>query len=311
MILNKKYLFFPAVFLIFGITSCIRYDQYEEPWTPPTDSIPAPEMVCNGDPDLCNLRYNEAVYPTTHNSFNYEIGTTQFNFPNQDYDVARQLRDGIRGFMLDVYESGGDLVCYHGNAFLGSEPLSVILGHFKDYFAQDSACVVSIIFETDVTGAKIQTAMENAGLINYIHTQPLGQDWPTLGDMIKNGKQLVVFTENQSQAGTPEWFHYAWGHIVDTPYDYGSRSEFTCDYNRGTDGNSLFLINHWISLPLLGTGIKDSAKAVNQYDVLYDRVLGCMNSHDRVANFIAVDFYKQGDLLKVTGDINDLLTPVP
>jgi Phosphatidylinositol-specific phospholipase C, X domain len=290
--------------LLVCLTSCFKWDQYEFP--NPINLQHAGD-ACNGHPELCDRRFDSVAFATTHNSYNYEIGFSQFFAPNQDFDVARQLRDGVRALMLDVYDESGELVVYHGFALTGSEPLSVPLEHLHEFLDSNSREIVSIIFETTVDGNTISNALTDAGLIDYVHTQSTGAPWPTLSNMIESGKRLVIFTENQALAGTPPWFHYAWGNIFDTPYDFGSQADFSCDINRGNSGNALFLVNHWVSLPIVGTGIKDSAAVVNDEGVLWPRVQNCMAQNGHIANFVAVDFYRQGDLFRVVDSINGIV----
>ena len=57
---------------------------------------------CNGSADLCSKQYNEVAYLTTHNAFNSD--EDGLLFPNQSYNIASQLNDGVRGLMIDVYD---------------------------------------------------------------------------------------------------------------------------------------------------------------------------------------------------------------
>ena len=75
---------------------------------------------CNGDLSLCDKRYDQVVYVTTHNAFNY---SGPFQAPNQTYPVSQQLQDGVRAFMLDVHDNNGVPTLFHSFAFLGNEPL--------------------------------------------------------------------------------------------------------------------------------------------------------------------------------------------
>jgi hypothetical protein len=57
---------------------------------------------CNGSEALCSRPLEDVVFPGTHNSFaaSDEPG---WHFANQTYPIPRQLRDGIRAFLLDVH----------------------------------------------------------------------------------------------------------------------------------------------------------------------------------------------------------------
>jgi hypothetical protein len=59
-------------------------------------------LSCNGSPALCSRRLDEVIFPGTHNSFaaSDEPG---WYFANQTYPIPRQLRDGIRAFLIDIH----------------------------------------------------------------------------------------------------------------------------------------------------------------------------------------------------------------
>jgi hypothetical protein len=62
----------------------------------------ASRLSCNGSPALCSRRLAEVIFPGTHNSFaaSDEPG---WYFANQTYPIGRQLRDGIRAFLIDIH----------------------------------------------------------------------------------------------------------------------------------------------------------------------------------------------------------------
>lgn len=76
----------------------------------PAPSVPSgrlaaaatPSSGCNGSEALCDRRLDEVVFPSTHNSYaaSDEPG---WLFPNQRHGIERQLRDGIRGFLIDIH----------------------------------------------------------------------------------------------------------------------------------------------------------------------------------------------------------------
>lgn len=58
-------------------------------------------QVCNGRIEFCTRRLDEVVFPTTHNS--PTAAEDGFLLPNQERGMAKQLRDGVRGFQIDTY----------------------------------------------------------------------------------------------------------------------------------------------------------------------------------------------------------------
>lgn len=57
---------------------------------------------CNGSPALCSHRLNEVVFAGTHNSMSAADASGWF-IANQRHDIAQQLQDGIRLFLIDPH----------------------------------------------------------------------------------------------------------------------------------------------------------------------------------------------------------------
>ena len=57
---------------------------------------------CNGSVALCDRALGTVAFATTHNSMASEANN--FRGPNQTRSIPAQLRHGIRGMQLDVYE---------------------------------------------------------------------------------------------------------------------------------------------------------------------------------------------------------------
>jgi hypothetical protein len=59
-------------------------------------------MVCNGHPELCARRLNQVAFATSHNSMSGG-DIADWMFPNQDRGIPAQLKDGVRGFLVDIH----------------------------------------------------------------------------------------------------------------------------------------------------------------------------------------------------------------
>jgi hypothetical protein len=57
---------------------------------------------CNGDARLCDRRLDEVVFPGTHNAMS-AADRSGWMFAQQERDLAAQLHDGVRAFLIDVY----------------------------------------------------------------------------------------------------------------------------------------------------------------------------------------------------------------
>lgn len=261
---------------------------------------PVEPAGCNGAEVLCSRRYDAVSYPTAHNAMaNADDG---FQGPNQTHTIECQLEDGIRALMLDTYEYEGDVYLCHGEcSFLGRKLLVDGLAEIRSFLERHPNEVVSIIFEAYVSAEATAAVFEQAGLEAYVHTQPLGESWPTLQEMIDTGRRLVVFSD--SDRGAIPWYHYVWDYAFETHFSYEKPEDFSCAPNRGDPANSLFILNHFLTRTV---GAPRLAEMVNHNPLFIDRALECMEANSRLPNFVTVDFYDIGDLFGVVRELNGL-----
>ena len=258
-------------------------------------------LISQESADFLDKPYSGAVFLTTHNAFNSKFDG--FVRPNQINPVAIQLIDGVRGLMLDVYMLDGIPQLYHGYSQLGHKPLIDVMNDIKTFMDAQPNAIITIQFENYVDNIEIVKVFDQAGLTSYVHTQAQDQEWPTLRQMISNGKRLVIFCENKNGTSVP-WIHYVWDYDVETNYDNKSRSDFSFSFNRGDPSNRLFTLNHFIGAIGIGTGIEDSAAAINSYAYLYNRAYQAYVQTGKIPNFIAVDFYDRGEPMRVVDQLN-------
>ncbi len=262
---------------------------------------------CNGYSELCDKRFDEVCIVMTHNAYNAE--EEGFTLGNQTYGLERQLMDGVRGFMLDIYDDGTEIVVYHSFEFLGKRPLQDELGFIRNFLDNNPTEILSIIFETNVTSTQLENELVVAGLMPYLHEQTLGAAWPTLQEMIDDNKRLVIFSESDNGLAAQAWYHYAWDYTFDTDYSYSDPSEFSCSVNRGSVTNDLYLVNHWITTAV-GTGDINQAMVVNANPLLIDRLQECEMENNRFPNFIGIDFHHVGDAFEAAEIMNGITTSV-
>ncbi|NVB77649.1 MAG: hypothetical protein HOV81_04580 [Kofleriaceae bacterium] len=254
---------------------------------------------CNGSVELCARRYDEVVYPTTHNAMsNAEDG---WQSPNQDFNIAHQLADGVRGLMLDAHESGTDVLLCHAFCQLGSLPLADGLAIIRKFLHDHRGEVVTIIFESYVTPDEMATAFAKSGLDRYVHAHVAGEPWPTLRELIDADERVVVFTDDGG--GTFPWYMDVWANAYETHYQAETTADFSCAPNRGNPQNPLFIFNHFLTQTL---AVPDQAPIVNANPFLLERARECMQADGSLPNFVTVDFYDQGDLFAAVRELNGL-----
>jgi len=259
---------------------------------------------CNGSIDLCFKQYNEVAYLTTHNSFNSD--QDGLLFPNQTYNIASQLNNGVRGLMIDVYDFFGTPTAYHSLFALGSIPLSDIFNDIKTFLDNNPNEIVTIILESYVTANDIEDEIDQSGLSNHVYTH--NAIWPTLQNMIDNDNRLVIFSDVDDASSSQSWYHYLWQYAVETHYSVSNINDFTCDFNRGDSANDLFIFNHFVTDANLGYGLYNESNDVNTNPFFINRVMACQTQTNKLPNFVTVDFYELGDGVAVVDQLNGLNT---
>jgi hypothetical protein len=255
--------------------------------------------TCNGHAALCDRRYDQVAYATTHNAMsNADEGWLG---PNQQHGLTKQLEDGIRGLMLDTHYDAGVAHLCHSFCQIGKEPLVSGLLKIRRFLDLHPQEVVTIIFEAYISEADTEAAFAAAGLLPYVHVQPVGEPWPTLATLIQNDTRLVVFTDVR---GSRPWHHYVWDYASETPYSFETPEQLSCAPNRGNPSRPLFILNHFLTQIL---GSPQLASQINYNPLFIERALACQTARSRLPNFVTVDFYDIGDVFPVTAALNGLL----
>jgi len=260
----------------------------------------AADVGCNGHPELCERRYDEVAYATTHNA--HASTADRFAPPNQTSGLTQQLEDGVRGFMLDTYYDdrfGGAPALCHGACVFGRRPLVDGLRELNDFLEAHPREVITIIFESYISAEDTLSSFEESGLLARTYAHTAGEAWPTLGELVAAGTRVVVFTDREGD--TYDWYMDVWDHSWETHYSAETPEDFSCDPNRGDTANSLFIFNHFLTSPFASAEL---AGMVNDNPTFFDRVQECQTASGDFANFITVDFYEIGDVLAVTNTLN-------
>ncbi len=265
---------------------------------------------CNLHESLCDKRYNEVVYVTTHNAFNYESGPNPFQLPNQSVTISQQLADGVRGLMIDVHlyngteqQFIGHPFVYHSFSALGEEPFVSNLDEIRTFLLENPKQVVTIILECYVTVDLIEWAVQQAQIEQLLFSKNPTSDWPTLQTMIDSNQRLVIFSDCNDGSAL-DWYHYVWDYCVETEFSNSEISDFTCDFNRGDPGNDLFILNHFLTDPVFGTGDKTRSEEANANPYILSRAQECQATTGKLPNFLTVDFHDIGDVFEAVDSLN-------
>jgi hypothetical protein len=220
-------------------------------------------------------------------------------------DAALRIRDRL----VTGGEGEHQIYLCHRFCELGAVPLDKTLGQIRDFVVSHPNQVFVIVNEDYVSPEDFVAAVKKSGLDDYVYRGEIGPSSPTLGEMISSGHRVVLMAEQE--AGVAPWYRDGYGDVLqETPYSFKQASELTdsqklaktCQPNRGSSDNPLFLLNHWIDTSPAPK--PTNAAKVNDYEALLARARECERVRDRLPNLIAVDFYATGDLMRVVDRLN-------
>ncbi|KAK4477479.1 hypothetical protein RD792_016702 [Penstemon davidsonii] len=271
--------------------------------------IPTATACSSGNCQISGLPFNKYTWLVTHNAFSIVdapslTGAQRITFYNQEDSVTNQLRNGVRGLMLDMYDFENDIwlchslrgQCYNFTAF---EPAINTLREVEAFLTQYPTEIVTIIIEDYVHTPKGLTKLfANAGLDKYwypVTKMPKkGADWPTINNMVQNNYRLLVFTSDSSKEST-EGIAYQWKYIVENePGDPGVVPSSCTNRKESKPLNSksasLFLMNYFPTIPVESEACKEHSAP------LADMVATCYKAAGNLMpNYLAVNFYMRSD----------------
>jgi hypothetical protein len=298
-------------------------------WRMATADARAANLPCNGYVELCDRPINEVAFASSHNA----MSITEYGWlwPMHDGTISDQLEYGVRALLIDTHymdtpegqaeglarlperlrpvaqkaidnfrppSQDGVWLC-HEFCALGTSPFAGAMEEVRVFLEQNPREVLFVVIQDEVAAASIEQVIAEAGLLPYIYTHEDGQPWPTLREMIDSGQRLIIMAENEGPP--PTWYDNVWNVTEETPYTFIFPEQFSCEPNRGGTGQPFFLLNHWIQR---GSPNRVDAAIVNDYDFLLARAQQCAAERGQIPNFVAVNFYSQGDLLNVVNTLN-------
>lgn len=260
-------------------------------------------------PVVDGLPFNKYSWLVTHNSFSIVdfpplAGVQRITVYNQEDTVTNQLRNGVRGLMLDMYDFNNDIwlchsfrgQCYNFTAF---QPAINTLKEVEAFLGTNPTEIVTVIIEDYVHTPKGLTKLfTDAGLVKYwfpVSKMPKkGQDWPTVTDMVQQNHRLLVFTSDSSkEAG--EGIAYQWRYMVENESGDPGVVQGSCPNRKeskplNSRSSSLFLQNYFPTFPVEADACKEnSAPLLNMVGTCYKA------AGNAIPNFLAVNFYMRSD----------------
>jgi hypothetical protein len=158
------------------------------------------------------------------------------------------------------------------------------------------------VIEDSVSPTDTAAVFDQAGLTPLVHTQAVGQPWPTLGQMIDSGHRVVVMMERHGGGAAYPWLLQAFEWVQDTPFSNPTVADLRCERKRGTASNPLLLLNYWLGNDF--RSLVTDAQKINAHAVLAPYLARCRQERGMLPNFIAVNYFDQGDLFGAVDKLN-------
>ncbi|KAK3018580.1 hypothetical protein RJ639_004305 [Escallonia herrerae] len=140
---------------------------------------------------------------------------------NQEDTITSQLKNGVRGLMLDMYDFKNGIWLCHGECFdyTAFRPAIKVLKEIQVFLEASPSEIITIIIEDYVTSPKgLTKVFDAAGLRKFcfpVSRMPRnGEDWPTVDDMVQKNQRLVVFTSIAAKESS-EGIAYEWRYLVE------------------------------------------------------------------------------------------------
>jgi hypothetical protein len=296
--------------------------------------------LCNGFAQLCSRKYSDITFIGAHDSAFVGDLPTQ----NQEKSLKDQLGGGIRFLQSQTHKTLDTLsMCHTSCALEFGGLVQDYLKTVKTFLDANPSEVVTILL-TNPDNAPMNTfdgIYKNVGLDKMsfrpsTSPNPLPIDqWPTLGDMIKNNQRLVTFigtflrswrddaraNPNQDY-GADETkvpyllneFKYFW----ETPFDTTDSKFAQCTMDRkneldGSGKSSMSLMNHFLDTKFLFTEVlvPDRGAAGKTNAKTGDGSIGaqadlCKSQHGKYPNVVLIDFFGEGDAIGAQKMLNGL-----
>ena len=304
--------------------------------------------TCNGSTALCDRTVDEIVWPAAHNAMSnatvegwmfphhphdmvqmlddgiralaidihYGIPTAGRVKTDIDHEVssrdkiAQAMGDSgvaaamrIRDRMVGQAEGPQGLYFCHGFCELGGYLVGPEFTRIREWLDRNPGEVIMMVIEDYVTVQQMDSLFKASGLFEYVYTGSV-TNWSTLRDMIAANQRLIVFIES----GHPgiAYMRPAFATFQETPYTFHKPEDFSCRPNRGGTNGNMFLMNHWIETTPAPR--PTNADSVNAYDFLLARARKCERERHHLVNLLQVDFYSNGDVVRVARTLNGLDT---
>lgn len=218
---------------------------------------------------------------------------------------------------LDIYyapEKAKQKPCFIDPA---AKDLTNILTDVRTFLEKNPKEFVTLFMEIwyenkDEGAADIWKNCQATGVDKYVHKQDPNKPWPTLNELIKADKRLILFSNKVVNKELYPYCEYDRDASWSSPYNYDKDAALKNDpavKKPSTEWHKkparTWVLQHFITIRTGGN--KDEAAKVNKKEVIIERVNKYMKNHNLPKpTFIWVDFFNRPSTNGVMDAINEL-----
>ena len=210
--------------------------------------------------------------------------------------AAERIADSVAG---QATGTEARFMC-HGLCETGSTPFLDTLDQLRGWMIANPDEVVTLFIEDHVDSSLIAADVETAGLLDFVYDPSTGDPWPTLGEMIRSGKRLVVMVEEGNGGSAAPWlvngFELHPGHAVHVPDGRVVQLRPQPRPRRRATATpqplALRLHARWSPTPSSSTPARSCLPRAEQ----------CQGERRAIPNFVAVNYVAIGDVYDVVDD---------
>jgi len=202
-------------------------------------------------------KIDEIFIIMTHNSLAlpFKVGS-----PNQDHGLARQFRDGIRGFTLDLYNDGVNRIkTCHGGCHNAEDDIQGLMNELNKDRYDDSFIIIQL--ESYISRSRYYLLERWFGsklVKNFDKNQKLGY-------YMERGQQVLIFTDKTARPH--QGIHKSTRFIVENEYEWSDEKGVpNMNYRRGPEsGMRMRVMNYFCTT--FGLGSRHNTRHVNNMDI--------------------------------------------
>lgn len=193
-----------------------------------------------------------------------------------------------------------DVWLCHTVCELGATRMVDSLKEMREFLDKNRGEVVILFVEPYVASVDIAKVFEESGLDRYVVTLARDEPLPTLGQLVRRNRRVVVLAEKDAD-GTVPWYLDGFSFVQDTPLGATKVKQLRCGRERGDADSPLAMINHWADV---FPPQRNANRPFQRRREIIGRAHRCARKLGVTVNLIPVDHYDLGDLIPAVDELN-------